>query len=244
MHIQDWFPLGWTGWISLQSKELSKVFSSITAQQYHLASMAARPSFTDISHHNILLHIPSICLSTVNSSPRPGIAPQSLNSSSQLLHLPGDLCHCLGYIWLREGLSDSHSIKDPQVSCFTLSLKCFSSDSDNCPEVGIRSLLQLPHPLRAGPGLLTPLFLPLVPSSYRVLHGSIYNFLQVRFSCLLSVFCTHFCVWRCVPDVSVERDVPQVHLLLCHLVFQNFDFYFWIVYSFFHFNVDRHLDCF
>ena len=28
MNIQDWFPLGWTGWISLQSKGLSKVFSS------------------------------------------------------------------------------------------------------------------------------------------------------------------------------------------------------------------------
>jgi len=30
MYIQDWFPLGWTGWISLQSKGLSRVFS-----QYH-----------------------------------------------------------------------------------------------------------------------------------------------------------------------------------------------------------------
>ena len=30
MNIQDWFPLGWTGWISLQSKRLSKVFSNIT----------------------------------------------------------------------------------------------------------------------------------------------------------------------------------------------------------------------
>ena len=26
INIQDWFPLGWTGWISLQSKELSRVF--------------------------------------------------------------------------------------------------------------------------------------------------------------------------------------------------------------------------
>ena len=28
MNIQDWFPLGWTGWISLQSKGLSRVFSN------------------------------------------------------------------------------------------------------------------------------------------------------------------------------------------------------------------------
>ena len=29
MNIQDWFPLGWTRWISLQSKGLSRVFSNI-----------------------------------------------------------------------------------------------------------------------------------------------------------------------------------------------------------------------
>ena len=34
MNIQDWFPLGWTGWISLQSKGLSRVFSSITVQKH------------------------------------------------------------------------------------------------------------------------------------------------------------------------------------------------------------------
>ena len=48
----------------------------------------------------------------------------------------------------------------PQISCFTLSLKCFSSDSDNCPNVGIRPLLQFPHLPRAGPILLTLLFFP------------------------------------------------------------------------------------
>ena len=30
MNSQDWFPLGWTGWISLLSKELSRVFSNTT----------------------------------------------------------------------------------------------------------------------------------------------------------------------------------------------------------------------
>ena len=34
MSIQDLFPLGWTGWISLQSKGLSRVFSSITVQEH------------------------------------------------------------------------------------------------------------------------------------------------------------------------------------------------------------------
>ena len=34
MNIQDWFPLGWTGWISLQSKGLSRVFSNTTIQKH------------------------------------------------------------------------------------------------------------------------------------------------------------------------------------------------------------------
>ena len=33
MNVQDWFPFGWTGWISLQSKGLSRVFSNITVQK-------------------------------------------------------------------------------------------------------------------------------------------------------------------------------------------------------------------
>ena len=33
MNIQDRFPLGWTGWISLQSKELSRVFSNTIVQK-------------------------------------------------------------------------------------------------------------------------------------------------------------------------------------------------------------------
>ena len=34
MNLQDWFPLGWTGWISLQSKGLSRVFSNTTVQKH------------------------------------------------------------------------------------------------------------------------------------------------------------------------------------------------------------------
>ena len=74
-----------------------------------------------------------------------------------------------------------------QSSCLTLSLKCFSSDSDNCPSVGIGHLPQFRHPLRAGPVLLTFLFFPLVPLFYQVLHGSMYSFPLVRSSCPLSV---------------------------------------------------------
>ena len=34
MNTQDWSPLGWTGWISSQSKGLSRVFSSTTVQKH------------------------------------------------------------------------------------------------------------------------------------------------------------------------------------------------------------------
>ena len=34
MNIQDWFPLGWTGWVSLQSKGRSRVISSTTVQKH------------------------------------------------------------------------------------------------------------------------------------------------------------------------------------------------------------------
>ena len=36
MNTQDWFPLGWTGWISLQSKGLSRVFSNTTTQKHQI----------------------------------------------------------------------------------------------------------------------------------------------------------------------------------------------------------------
>ena len=38
VNILDWFPLGWTGWISLQSKGLSRVFSDTTVQKHQFFS--------------------------------------------------------------------------------------------------------------------------------------------------------------------------------------------------------------
>ena len=38
MNIQDWFPLGLTGWISLQSKVLSRVFSNTAVQKHQFFS--------------------------------------------------------------------------------------------------------------------------------------------------------------------------------------------------------------
>ena len=135
-------------------------------QQCHLASMAAQLSSTGISLHNLLPHIPSIHLSAVNSSPRPGIAPQSLNSSSQPLCLPEACVPVRAMYGCSKDCLVLIPFRLPQSICFTLNLQHFSYDSDNYPDVGIGPLLPFPHPPRAGPVLLTLLFIPLVPSSY------------------------------------------------------------------------------
>ena len=145
---------------------------------------AVSPCFHDCLAFLLPL-LPSVSLSSANSSPRPGIAPQSLHFSPQPLCLPGDLHPCLGTYDCGKDCLLLIPFRLPQSSCFILSLQCFSPNPDNCPSVGIGPLLWFPHPPRAGPVLLTQLFLPLVPSSYQVLRGSMYSFPVVRYSCLL-----------------------------------------------------------
>ena len=48
MNTQDWFCLGRTGWISLQSKELSRVFSNTTVQKHQVLSFLHSPTLTSI----------------------------------------------------------------------------------------------------------------------------------------------------------------------------------------------------
>ena len=49
VNTQDWFPLGWTGWISLQSKGLSRVFSNTTVQKHQFFNTQLYcPSLTSI----------------------------------------------------------------------------------------------------------------------------------------------------------------------------------------------------
>ena len=53
INIQGWFPLGWTGWITLQSKVLSRVFSNTTVQKHQFfgARLLHSPTLTSI-HDN------------------------------------------------------------------------------------------------------------------------------------------------------------------------------------------------
>ena len=69
-------------------------------QWYRLAYVAAWFSSTGVSYHSLFPHTPSLHISAVNSSLRPVIVPESLNSSSQTLCLSGDTCPSLGYAQL------------------------------------------------------------------------------------------------------------------------------------------------
>ena len=53
MNFQDWFPLGWTGWISLLSKDFSRVFSNTTVQKHQLfsAQLSSQSNSTSIHDH-------------------------------------------------------------------------------------------------------------------------------------------------------------------------------------------------
>ena len=50
INIQGWCPSGWTGWISLQSMGLSRVFSSTTIQKHQF--FGAQPSLPSNSHNH------------------------------------------------------------------------------------------------------------------------------------------------------------------------------------------------
>ena len=53
MNTQDWSPLGWTDWISLQSKGLSRVFSNTTVQSINSSALSFlhSPTLTSIHDH-------------------------------------------------------------------------------------------------------------------------------------------------------------------------------------------------
>ena len=60
-NIQDWCPLGWTGWISLQSKGLSRAFSETTVQKHQFFG-AQLSSWSNLHIHTCLLEKPQLWL--------------------------------------------------------------------------------------------------------------------------------------------------------------------------------------
>ena len=101
----------------------------------------------------------------------------------------------------------------------------------------IGPLFQFPYPLRAGPILPTLLLPSLVPSSHQVLHGSIYSFPLIIYSCPLSAGILHalpcmkvysWCIHgkkciphplnplpSCPPVVCLHTSLSYVSFLIC-----------------------------
>ena len=53
MNTQDRFPLGWTGWISLQSKGLSSVFSNTTVQKHQFLCNKLHSTLPSITNYTV-----------------------------------------------------------------------------------------------------------------------------------------------------------------------------------------------
>ena len=113
-------------------------------QQYCLASMAAQLSSIGISHHNLLPHFPSIRLSTFNAALTLGLLHKPYTTAPNRCTFQATCGPVWGMYGCSKGCLSLIPFRLPQISCFTLSLKCFSSNSDNCSDVGIGPLLQFP----------------------------------------------------------------------------------------------------
>ena len=93
--IQSWFPLGWTGWISLQSKGLSRVFSSTTVWKHPFFSTQPFFFFLAQFSHPYMTTGKTIALTI-----------QTLSVKWCLCFL---IC-CLGLSSLRKGMANHSSI--------------------------------------------------------------------------------------------------------------------------------------
>ena len=86
-------------------------------------------------------------------------------------------------------------------------------------QCGTRTPASVPQPAE---GRSSPTNTPVFPSSSFVLLSLCLLYIIFCWSdtpvCSQLVFCMNICVWRCIPDVSMERDILYTHLLLHHLV--------------------------
>ena len=97
MNIQDWSLLGWTGWISLQSKGLSRVFYNTTVQKHQF--FGSQLSFSHVTILKFLIIFEQGSCSTLYWSPQKYVAnprkisglifsnSQSINFSLKFSHL-------------------------------------------------------------------------------------------------------------------------------------------------------------
>ena len=100
MYIQDWFPLRWTGLISLQSKGLSRVFSNTIVQKHQL--FGAQLSLYSKSHiHTWLLEKPGKTIALTRQSFVGKVVSLLFNKLSRLVITILPRSKCLLISWLQ-----------------------------------------------------------------------------------------------------------------------------------------------
>ena len=188
--------------------------------------MAAWLSSTGISHQDLLPHIPStlsLCsqqqplpwdCSTIPKLQLPATAPSRGSTS-----LSGVCMGAARTVWFSVHLGCRRSV----VSLSALNVSPLTQiiapvwGSDPC----------FCSPLTKGRS--SPTNTPVFPPSSFILPSFAWFYIffstgQVFPVCCQLVVCMHFWVWRCIPDVSLERDVLHIYLLLCCLVLPTCSF--------------------
>ena len=132
MNIQDRFPLGWTGWISLQSKGLSRVFSNTIVQKHQLFG-AQLSLYSNCHIHTWLLEKPwPYRWSFVGK-----VMSLVFNMRSRLVVTLLPRSKCLLISWVQ---SPPAVILEPKriksVTVFIVSPSIYTSDGTGCHDVG------------------------------------------------------------------------------------------------------------
>ena len=114
MNTQDWSPLGWTAWISLQFKGLSRVFSNTTVQKYQFFS--TQSSLWSNSHiHTCLLENHSLDYTDIFQQ-----------SDVSAFKNTVQVCHCFSpmeHLLISRLHSPSAEILEPKkIKCLTVSM--------------------------------------------------------------------------------------------------------------------------
>ena len=127
MNIQDWFPLGQTGWISMQSKGLSRVFSNPTFQKYQFfsAQFFYDPTFTSIHDYWKKKNIALTRLTFVDKV----MSLLNMLSRSVITFLPRSKCLLIS--WLQS--PSAVILKPKKIKSITVSIVSLSRWWDQLP---------------------------------------------------------------------------------------------------------------
>ena len=117
MNTQDWFPLGWTGWISLQSKGLSRLSNTIVQKHQFFGTQL---SLLFNSHvHRWLLEKPSVQFS--HSVLSDSLRPHGLRHASLPVHHQLPEFTQTHVRWVGDAIQPSHHLSLPSPPALNLS---------------------------------------------------------------------------------------------------------------------------